>query len=160
MRHQYQMSGFIDGTHQTLPLPSVEVALEWLTSGRVKYPAVEGLCICPVPPFDEQGRQTYPRLLVTHHADHGTSVLLMRWEGGDVLVTTHEPIGEPEVPVFIPPNTHELWPRALFVGATVAERAIRHALESSQPDRTLDWVGLGDFPRTGPGTRRDVREPC
>ena len=141
------MSAFVDGEHKTLDLLPVPVVLDWLISGRIGYAAVDGVGIAPKENIDAQGRQTYPRLLVTHHVGHGVAVLLLRWEGPDLFVSTGPRSGKPEVYVFIPPNVHELWPKELFVSASVASRAIEHALEHGRPDPSLSWIANGEFTR-------------
>lgn len=149
----YEMSAFVDGDHRTLDLPPVAVVLDWLISGKVKYAAVDGVGIAPKAELDDEGHQTFPRLLVTHHAGHGLVVLLMRSDGPDLFVSAAARCGLPEVYVFIPPNVHELWPRELFVSSAVAAEAIAYALEHGQPKPDLHWVRNGDFSR-GAAERR------
>ena len=108
---------------------------------------VVGVAIAPKEETDAQGRQTYPRLHVTHHPGHGTVVLLLRWDAPDLFVSAAPRPGQPEVYVFIPPNVHERWPSELFVSPTLAREAIEHALEHGQPHPALHWIANGDFLR-------------
>jgi hypothetical protein len=143
----FEMSALIDGRHETRALPPVGVVLDWLVSSRIGYAAVDGVLIAPRGDIDAQGRQPYPRLLVTHHPGHGVAVLLMRWDGPDVFVSSAPRPGRPDVYVFIPPNVHELWPPELFVTPSIAARAIEHALAHGDRHPELFWIANGNFKR-------------
>jgi hypothetical protein len=118
--------------------PPTAVLIEWLMSGQIK----DGALLTP-----QEG--LYPRLFLVHQEGYGISLLFVQ-ETNDLFLCADSEIGPPIVQVFIPPQTLERWPAALFVPADAAEAAVEYVLRYGQPSPALHWIGGGEFPRGEP----------
>jgi len=116
----------------------------------------EGVIISPDAKPGPDGEGQFPVLSLAWHPGFGHEVLCLEQTGEDHLVATSRKLSAPEVHVELGGQGQELWPRELFVPHAIAEQAVLHVLKTGRRDPSLQWVGLGAFPRKNVRPRRRI----
>ena len=111
-------------------------------------PTWEGVCIAPDEVPGPDGAGQFPILSLSWYPEYGYEVQCYESAArSSDFLATDVALSAPEYYVELGGQGQELWPRQLFVSASLATQSARYFIEHGHEDPSLVWVPINRFPR-------------